>query len=96
MGWCAPPSLRNRRYGSNTSLELIEISTGSVKQHDVEEKSFDEWKRDGVMWPNGAYEFVNVLWIERKEDVAYRKAVGRVAKRVWESLEKETIAVTLG
>jgi len=42
------------------------------------------------------YEFVNVLWIERKEDVAYRKAVGRVAKQVWESLEKETIVVVLG
>jgi len=80
----------------NASLELIEISAGSVTQHGIEEKSFDEWKRDGVTWLNGVYEFVNVLWIERKEDVAYRKAVGRVAKQVWESLEKETIAVVLG
>ena len=80
----------------NASLELIEISAGSVTQHGIEEKSFDEWKRDGVTWLNGVYEFVNVLWIGRKEDVAYRKAVGRAAKQVWESLEKETIAVVLG
>ena len=36
------------------------------------------------------YEFINVLWVERRrsadgnEDVAYRKALGRIRKAVWE------------
>jgi hypothetical protein len=42
------------------------------------------------------YEYYNVLWIEWDDGVAYRKAVGRVEKRVWESLSLESIDLVLG
>ena len=34
---------------------------------------------------DGMYRFYNVLWIERKGDIAYRRAAGRVPKAIWEA-----------
>jgi hypothetical protein len=42
------------------------------------------------------YEFINVLWIEWEEGIAYRKAYGRVMKSAWEAQELEWIDLTLG
>jgi hypothetical protein len=44
----------------------------------------------------GDYHFFNVLWIERKGDVAYRRAAGRVPKAVWEENCSKPIKVVLG
>lgn len=76
-------------------IELVEISAGSVYPQDIEEQSFEEWNLSSFQDAN-LYEFVNVLWVEWVEGVAYRKALGRVKKEVWENLEKETIELTLG
>jgi hypothetical protein len=42
------------------------------------------------------YEFYNVLWIEWKKGVAYRKGIGRVMKDIWECQALESIDLTLG
>ncbi|KAI9642534.1 hypothetical protein NHQ30_009339 [Ciborinia camelliae] len=42
------------------------------------------------------YEFYNCLWIEWIDGIAYRKALGRVKKSVWESLDLEEIDLLLG
>jgi hypothetical protein len=44
----------------------------------------------------GTYEFYNVLCIERKGDVAYRKALGRVWKEAWQRQVVEEVDVLLG
>lgn len=44
----------------------------------------------------GWYEFYNVLWIEWKDNIAYRKGLGRVFKEVWESQDLEQVDVILG
>lgn len=44
----------------------------------------------------GGYHFYNVLWIERKGGVAYRRAAGRVPKVVWEENCSEPVRVVLG
>jgi hypothetical protein len=41
-------------------------------------------------------EFYNVLWIERKEGVAYRRACGWVPKYIWEAYTTGTVEVKLG
>jgi hypothetical protein len=39
----------------------------------------------GVEGPDGReYHFYNVLWVERKEGIAYRRAAGRVPKAIWD------------
>jgi len=42
------------------------------------------------------YEWYNVLWIEWKIGIAYRKALGRVWKSAWEAHDPEWIDLTLG
>lgn len=44
----------------------------------------------------GTYQFYNVLWIERKGDVAYRRAAGRMKKEVWERHCSEPAKIILG
>lgn len=44
----------------------------------------------------GRYEFYNVLFIEWKDGIAYRKALGRVSKIAWEAADKESVDVILG
>jgi len=44
----------------------------------------------------GDYYFYNVLCIERKDGIAYRRAAGRVAKEIWESSGSEKVKVILG
>lgn len=40
----------------------------------------------GVEGPDGReYHFYNVLWVERKEGIAYRRAAGRVPKAIWDA-----------
>lgn len=47
----------------------------------------------GVNWK---WRFYNVLWIEWKGKIAYRKGVGKIWADCWEKLEREEIEVTLG
>jgi hypothetical protein len=42
------------------------------------------------------YHFYNVLWIERKGVIAYRRAAGRVPKVIWEANRTEPAKVILG
>jgi hypothetical protein len=58
----------------------------------------EERKRQTRPWgyTEGEYHFYNVLWIQRKDGIAYRKAAGRVAKDVWETHCKEKSSVILG
>lgn len=54
-----------------------------------------------VSWPecsryDGVYQFYNVMCIEWKDGIAYRKAVGRVVDHVSERIATEMIEVTIG
>lgn len=42
------------------------------------------------------YEFYFILWIGWVDGIAYRRGIGRVLKRVWESIKLEDIKVYLG
>lgn len=81
---------------SNTILELVEISAGSVENKEPEKVCFDEWDRAHCPRHYGTYEFYNVLWIEWTNGVAFRKALGRVEKSVWEAESKDEIDLVLG
>jgi hypothetical protein len=59
--------------------------------YDLAERSHEERPKSAER-----YEFYNVLWIEWKDGIAYRKGVGRVEKSMWEAQPLEWIQVTLG
>jgi len=77
--------------------ELIELSMGRVRGYDCEAVSFDEWDLpECPSQKNGLYGFYNVMWIERVDGIAYRKALGRVERSVWDEVATERISVILG
>ncbi|KAK1659902.1 heterokaryon incompatibility protein-domain-containing protein [Colletotrichum godetiae] len=76
--------------------ELIEISAGSVESQPGADTGFDGWEEAECARHGGTYEFVNVLWIEWRDDVAYRKALGRVWETAWARVVAEDVQITLG
>jgi hypothetical protein len=93
---------RPKQIPSGTKCELIAISRAKVRNEDnwwtdtyfpptLEEWTFDERPKDTEF-----YEFYNVLWIERSNGIAYRKALGRVIRETWERMQSELIDVILG
>jgi hypothetical protein len=81
------------------ACELIAISRGFARNGKDESYFLEEWtdpKRRGFQRYDSLYEFYNVLWIEWKDGVAYRKALGRVVKDIWDRQALEWIDITLG
>lgn len=84
---------------SPIEVQLIAISKGSVPNglgaaegaSAIKEYMVEERPKDG-----DSYEYYNVMWISWKQGIAYREAVGRVHKRMWESLDPSIIDVVLG
>jgi len=84
--------------------ELIAISrgvhfcqSGKYEKTDrawLSERDLADKHRSGPL--SGFYEFYNVLWIEWHSGIAYRKALGRIEKSMWERQRRETINITLG
>lgn len=44
----------------------------------------------------GKYSFYNVMWIERRGEIAHRRGVGRIRKETWERYSGERVRVVLG
>ncbi|KAF2095221.1 hypothetical protein NA57DRAFT_79709 [Rhizodiscina lignyota] len=80
------------------TCEVIIISAGSARRDEIDLAKvwLPEWKSIDEIKELALYEFYNVLWIERKGDVAYRKALGRVWKEAWHRQDVEEIDVVLG
>ncbi|KAI1178521.1 heterokaryon incompatibility protein-domain-containing protein [Nemania sp. FL0916] len=77
--------------------ECIVISGGLAwKDGDDELTSLQEYAQVDAIKSLPIYEFYNVLSIEWESGIAYRKAVGRVWKKVWERLDASDIDMILG
>ena len=76
--------------------EPVEVSAGSADNSLDESEYIEEWNDGERPKDTGLYEFHNVLWIEWKDGIAYRRACGRVLKDVWERCAVEHIDLTLG
>jgi hypothetical protein len=77
-------------------IELIAISKGYVHSGTmVSVFELLEWNHPERPKSFEFYEFYNVLWIEWKDGLAYRKGIGRVEKHMWESQPLEWVDVTL-
>ena len=77
------------------SLTQLVALGGGPKYFDtdpLEENTADQVLRNSI----GIYEWYNVLWIETRDGIAYRKALGRVFKDSWEAQAPECVEITLG
>lgn len=81
--------------GTGAIVELVAISRGHISSdervHAPAEMSHEERPKEGQV-----YEFYNVLWVEWKDGVAYRKAHGRVLRDIWEKQHLEPLSLVLG
>ncbi|KAJ3949125.1 uncharacterized protein N0V96_000237 [Colletotrichum fioriniae] len=75
---------------------LVEISAGSAENQPREDVGFDGWEEAEFARHRGKYEFVNVLWVEWRDGMAYRKALGRVWETAWARVASEDVQITLG
>lgn len=106
--WAGVLRLHNRDYFSRdgldpaicpVELQLIVISQGLVPNGLTAEEgimAIGEYMVEGRPKDGDSYEYFNVMWISWKEGVAFREAIGRVHKRMWASLDPDTIDVVLG
>lgn len=86
----------NDTLGTRAICEVIAISDGHAANSFSEQYFLQEWEHPDRPKDTPLYEYINVLWIQWELGIAYRKAVGRVLKSVWKSLELEWIDVVLG
>ena len=76
--------------------ELIAISRGTAVNSRKEEALFmEEWNSTERPKENVLYEFFHVLWVEREENWAFRKALGRVERMLWEEEQSDLIDIEL-
>jgi hypothetical protein len=77
------------------SCKLIELSSGllQVEKYENYDQTLD-WE-GGVSFTH-MKSFFNVMWVEWRDGIAYRKAVGRVEESVWRSVFSREIDVVLG
>jgi hypothetical protein len=82
---------------SDSNIPAPALPPDSVFRKEFGGRMLEEWDLISERHRNAAfYEFYNVLWIERRNGVAYRKGLGRVTKNAWESQDLEEIQVTMG
>jgi hypothetical protein len=82
------------------TIELIAISRMTLPSTDAEEGMCwllaELFFRNMFLAPDEAYDFYNVLYVERLDGIAYRKSIGRVLKSAWEANSYEKVDVVLG
>ena len=77
--------------------ELVLISGGWSLEKNFGQSSWlpeshhEERPRSGEF-----YHFYHVLWIERHWNIAYRRGLGRLVKKVWDDLPKDEVEIFLG
>lgn len=93
-------STDNGRSLAGQEIELVEVALGRVpndaRQRLQHHQVLDEWDHEERPKNNDMYEYYYVLWVEWIDGVAYRKALGRVERSLWEAQERQDIDLVLG
>jgi hypothetical protein len=88
--------LHPRNGDRKEKLEFVAISEGEEKIGKLGSNMFEMGFVDEYVSVEGIVQFVNVLWIEWIDNVAYRRGLGHIVKSVWEENGKDKIEVVLG
>ncbi|KAH7085275.1 heterokaryon incompatibility protein-domain-containing protein [Paraphoma chrysanthemicola] len=77
--------------------ELVAISRGHASNSPIcNETGLDEWNLQERPKSAPLYEYYNVLWVERKDGIVFRRALGRVIKDAWESQNPKYSSLIFG
>ncbi|KAK5990151.1 hypothetical protein PT974_08417 [Cladobotryum mycophilum] len=89
-GWLG---IQTSNVDGDERLEFIAISTGMERKGSY---IFTADKFEENMDQDGIVNFVNVLWIERIGGVAYRRGIGHILQKEWNTHEKDEVDILLG
>jgi hypothetical protein len=79
-------------YESGIQCELVAISLGEA-YNGIGELNLAEWEMEERPKSTPKYEFYNVLWIEWKRRIAYRKGIGRVVKFLFGIVKPQSVSI---
>ena len=88
-------------YTRGHACEVVAISGGRTSRKDknpryrITHQCSNEMSRRIEISHLGVYEFYNILWIERKQGLTCRKAVGRIWAQAWERQELMDVDIIL-
>jgi hypothetical protein len=94
----SPPATTKRGTDRKRQCELVMVSRG-YSPIELFADVLEELEQEEFVTALGAsdiYEYYNVLWIEWQDGIAYRKAIGRIEKDIWEREATEWIDLILG
>jgi len=77
------------KFGNRDAL--LQIAT--LQRRPKADGQLDHFPTRGLGEYIGCYEFYNVLWIERENEIAFRRALGSVFREAFESHSLEEIDV---
>ena len=84
----------------NCRCELIPLNMGSIPVTPGPNRDPLQLEVSVGMFANGVrpdvFYYYTVMWIEWDQGMAYRRAVGRVLREVWDSQQAEKVEVILG
>jgi hypothetical protein len=100
-------TLRDKKVSTPKTQRYPARVRWNMLKHQIRNRSFFELIRNAAIEnsPSGQHlhnqeesicEFYNILWVERREGIAYRRACGWVPKYVWEAHSKGLVEVKLG
>jgi hypothetical protein len=98
VGWLRLNLYDEQRPAHGTECELIAISEGVLNHRHRSSEPDTVPQMPALVKNTGVNDdhFYHVLWIERKGNIAYRRALGQVAKGVWEEKCVGEIEILLG
>jgi hypothetical protein len=81
----------------DTDCELLALSRGVSR-------GWHLWDSMLITYPfsseerkeQGLFSYYNVLWIERRKGIAYRKALGMISVEAWDTLNPQLVDIKLG
>jgi hypothetical protein len=88
--------LHSRFDDRKEKLEFVAIFEGEEKIGKGGSNMFEMGFVDKYVNAEGIVQFMNVLWTEWINNVAYRRGLGHIVKSVWEENGKDKIQVVLG
>jgi len=89
-GWLG---IQCSNYEGEEKLEFIAISTAMERKGSY---VFPMDRFEENMDQDGVVHFVNVLWVERISGVAFRRGIGHVLQKAWETDARDEVDIYLG
>ena len=97
LQYAADVTLFKQGLPKRECCELVAVSRGHASNSPrYNEIGLDEWLLQERPRSAPLYQYYNVLWVIREDEIVYRRALGRVLKDAWDSQNPKHSSLVLG